>query len=58
MTAEQRTAWASHLDALGFHFAAHAIRNGYDKAETRAAGCGCEIAVLAPCEKHGEKAAA
>lgn len=55
MTPEQRIAWAAHLDALGFRFAAHAIRNGYDKVDTRAASCGCEIAVLAPCAEHREK---
>lgn len=58
MTPTQRDALAAHLDALGYHFAAHAVRCGYDKVDTRTGSCGCEIAVLAPCARHREKVAA
>lgn len=58
MTPIQREALAQHLDALGFHFAAHAVRHGYDTAEYRTGNCGCELAVLAPCVQHRAKVAA
>lgn len=58
MTDEQRTALAQHLDALGLHFAANAVRSRYDEPEVRDAGCGCTIAVLVPCGQHEAKAVA
>lgn len=58
MTDEQRTALALHLDAYGLHFAANAVRSRYDDPEIRDGGCGCTIAILAPCEQHQAKVAA